>query len=421
MQTLITLANAADAEIWRRFVTPEGVLLDYADLDGRVVIPTPEECRESRPNALAWWTPIENGGFFNGLYLDALCRRWRRTGDPADAQKIRRLAAGLRRLAEVADVPGFIARGVATDGQSHHAASSDDQVHPWYLGLERYLATDLPAAVERAAIVELMKQTWTGGYINHELMVPCDGNLRGQTRGSFGEKNFRSCSRYLHILKIMERVTGEPRWQELYRAAVEEVPHGGKLSRREVCAAGGEQDADYIPDIKTQMWIFAGSQAALADLAAWETDPELAAAYRQGLRKTAEFAAPLIAAYAQFAPPPALPFRLHDWRQLEQLAWRPQPKVQDAVKLALEQLKLFNAVDHTRQVTPLRSLEQAQMREPLAAAAIVAQAGGLAPTGARAQIVSALGHYNWGKLHTSLFFFGEWAAELLLAPAETAK
>ena len=57
----------AHAEIWRRFVDRHGVMLDFAALDGAVSIPTPEECRLGKPNALGWWSPIENGAFFNGL------------------------------------------------------------------------------------------------------------------------------------------------------------------------------------------------------------------------------------------------------------------------------------------------------------------------------------------------------------------
>ena len=36
----------------RRFTSPDGVLYDYAGPAGEVVLPTPEECTEGRPNAL---------------------------------------------------------------------------------------------------------------------------------------------------------------------------------------------------------------------------------------------------------------------------------------------------------------------------------------------------------------------------------
>ena len=69
----------AHAEIWRRFVDAHGVMIDFTALDGTVSLPTPEECREGKPNALGWWSPIENGAMFNGLYMDAAVNRWRQT------------------------------------------------------------------------------------------------------------------------------------------------------------------------------------------------------------------------------------------------------------------------------------------------------------------------------------------------------
>ena len=43
-------------------------------------LPTPEECRAGKPNALGWFQPIENGAMFNGLYLDAAVNRFHAPG-----------------------------------------------------------------------------------------------------------------------------------------------------------------------------------------------------------------------------------------------------------------------------------------------------------------------------------------------------
>ena len=45
-------AEQAHSEIWRRFVDKYGIMIDFTDLDGSVSLPTPEECREGKPNAL---------------------------------------------------------------------------------------------------------------------------------------------------------------------------------------------------------------------------------------------------------------------------------------------------------------------------------------------------------------------------------
>src|SRR4051794_11665259 len=67
----------AHAEIWRRFIDGHDVLVDYTDYEGKFPCPTPAECRAGKPNALGWWSPIENGSMFNGMYLDGMCARWK--------------------------------------------------------------------------------------------------------------------------------------------------------------------------------------------------------------------------------------------------------------------------------------------------------------------------------------------------------
>ena len=55
--------------VWSRFINENNLLLDYTDLSGNISLPTPDECEQNQPNALGWWSPIENAGFFNGDYL----------------------------------------------------------------------------------------------------------------------------------------------------------------------------------------------------------------------------------------------------------------------------------------------------------------------------------------------------------------
>src|SRR4051794_862711 len=105
----------AHAEIWRRFIDAHGVMLDFTAPDGSTSLPTPEECRNGKPNALGWWAAIENGAMFNGLYMDAAVNRWHHTHADDDAAQARRLMEGLLFLASVSDVKGFITRGVSTD------------------------------------------------------------------------------------------------------------------------------------------------------------------------------------------------------------------------------------------------------------------------------------------------------------------
>jgi hypothetical protein len=75
----------AHAELWNRLVDRHGIILDNAG-----DLPTPEDCRLGKPNAIGWWSPIENGPMFTGLYLPAACERGRRSGNETDKASARR-------------------------------------------------------------------------------------------------------------------------------------------------------------------------------------------------------------------------------------------------------------------------------------------------------------------------------------------
>ena len=101
-------AEQAHTEIWRRFIDPYGIMIDFADLDGKVSLPTPEECQAGKPNALGWWSPIENGAMFNGLYLEAAVNRWQRTKSDEAARKARLFSLITFGIAVVTAIIGLI-------------------------------------------------------------------------------------------------------------------------------------------------------------------------------------------------------------------------------------------------------------------------------------------------------------------------
>ena len=70
---LLELRERIHEILERRFFSRENILYDYAGQNGETVLPTQEECLANKPNAFAWNTPIENGGFFNGDLLTGLC------------------------------------------------------------------------------------------------------------------------------------------------------------------------------------------------------------------------------------------------------------------------------------------------------------------------------------------------------------
>jgi hypothetical protein len=382
----------AHSELWRKFVDPYGILHDYVG-----ELPTPEDCKLGKPNAIGWWSPIENGPMFTGLYLPAVCERARRSQDPSDKTQARQLANGLLKCASVSKVPGFIARGVGTDGECHYPLGSDDQTHPWFYGLHAYFASDIPTAEERAAIAKKVSEV-AGVLESTGWNCPCDGAFEGQFRGGYQGHLFRDAVRYLYLLRATHAVTGDQVWLDRYRQALTERPAGSDKTRVEICAAGYASDREAIKNLDTfQLWIYVGSQGSLAKLVAMETDEALRSQFRAGLIMNANNARAAIDSYTSFDNRDTKIFGNTDWRAVYS-TWFPQPTQADAARLA-------EIADKAKR-GERKYYEARYVRNPLAAATIVALAG---DANNRATIEAAIRHYDYSKLYMAEFFLAECA------------
>ena len=382
----------AHAEIWRRFVDEHNVVLDYTDLDGKIIRPTPEDCREHKPSALSWGVPSEDGPMFNGLYLDAMCNRWKLTRSEADRAKARRLVDGLIFLTSLGNTPGFIARGVATDGKTTYPMGSNDQTTPWLYGIWRYVREGLAEPAERARLVakfcEQVKVLYASGW-----RMPCDGGP-SQYRGDFSKPTWEGAPRLLFVMKAMHELTGDARWQGRYLAAAHEKLGKGQRSRLEICRTGMVFDPS-----QGLRHSWTGSEGVVCLRALWEleTDPALRAAYAQGLRASAELSAKSLPLCRQFDVNGTERFE-HDWRVMNE-AWKPQHSEADTVTVANAGLR----VQH--RVSPRLHLEKDWVREPCFAAWVVT----LCPDAAfvtqhRDAILNVITHYRYDRLYLSQFF-----------------
>lgn len=388
----------AHAELWADRVDSHGIILDFVG-----ALPTPEDCTLGKPNAIGWWSPIENGPMFTGLYLPAACERARRTGDPEDKAKARRLAQGLLKCASVSDVPGFIARGVGTDGRCHYPLGSDDQTHPWFLGLHAYWASGIPTEAERREIATKMKEV-ADVLESTGWRCPADGAFKGDFRGGFRGHLFRDACRYLYMLRAMHEVTGDPAWLERYRKAMAERPGKDGKTRLELCNEGYARDREEIARLdESQQWIYVGCQASLARLAAMETDAAARAPYRAGLLANARESRNALLGFSAFDNQDSSVFGNADWRAVYS-TWFPQPTQADAERLA----KIADKEKRGQR----KYYEARLMQNPLAAAAIVALAG---EESDRHAIESAIRHYDYSKVHLSTFLLAEYAYHALPA------
>jgi hypothetical protein len=382
----------AHEQLWQKHVDSHGVILDYAG-----DLPTPEDCTLGKPNAIGWWSPIENGPMFTGLYLAAACERARRTKSEEDAAQARRLSQGLLKCASVSNVPGFIARGMGTDGVCHYPLSSDDQTHPWFYGLHVYFKSDLPSPAERKMIAAKFAEV-AAALESTNWQVPCDGAFRGQFRGGFKGHLFRDAARYLYLLRATYDVTKDRIWLDRYQRALAEIPLHSDRTRAQICALGYPADREAIAHLdEAQLWIYVGSQASLGQLVCMESDDFLLANFRAGLEINARNALHLIAAYKLFDNNDMKIFGNADWRA-GYPNWIPQPTQAAAQKLA-------ETGDRSK-LGERKSYEVRFMRNPLAAAAILAISG---DDSHREAIEAAIRHYDYSKLNMAEFFLAECA------------
>ncbi len=395
-----TAAEQAHTEIWRRFIDKYGIMIDFADMDGNVALPTPEECKAGKPNALGWWAPIENGAMFNGLYMDAAVNRWKRTKSDEDATKARKLMEGLLLLNSISEVKGFVGRGVSTDGKSHYPMGSNDQTMPWFLGLWRYWESDLATPEEKTRITKHLVET-AEEIVRLGWQMPAEEPFK--VRGSFNGFHFEEAARILFTMKMLHRVSGDEKWRTMYLAELEKRGGEKNLSKRELCAGGM-----VFWYSKNHNWTSCAAVGGLRGLWELETNAAIKADFAKGLNASAKLAAEWLSLAQLFDNADTSRFEM-DWRVMN-AEWKPQQNEHEAVALAQAQLKNF------MKLAPRRGKETAFVREPTAAAWIAT----LLPEAAllkqhSAEVEKVIAHYDYTKLYYSQFFWVEMAWERLRA------
>ena len=338
MENIKSALDALHSDLWRRFVRrPYGMVLDYADADGNVVYPTREDCERRMPNFFAWWTSIENGGFFTGLYLAGMLSR-REAGMGGD-EEILQLANGLFRLQDVGSTEGFIARGVADDGVSHYPYGSIDQTAPWIYGLWRLYRSTLPDAALKdeirgrlmRVITALKKNNWT---------VPTE--LNGRSGGSILSANMREAALLLFICRVADELDPGQGWDDEYERLASENAPGSVFTRPELCSGGPAAQMLSVPGLSTHFWIYLCSQAVLCELCVLDKNEARVRKYLAGAYVTAltalNSAGPLLDRYNE-SPYKDAAFDV-DWRPIGEL-WRPHQTSDESNIIAKNELELW--------------------------------------------------------------------------------
>ncbi|MBQ3344890.1 MAG: hypothetical protein IJG84_23580 [Kiritimatiellae bacterium] len=378
------ILEEVNARIEREFISADGLMLDYVG-----EIPTPEEIADLKPNAMGWWTPIENGSMFTGEWLPSLMAE-------GEVRKplVERCVNGLLKMSEVSDVPGFIARGTGTDGVSHHPCGSNDQTDPWFFGLIEYCRWQYADPKLKARVMDRLVFV-AKALESNQWGVPCDGAFKGENRGNLMAKSmpFWGKSRLMYTLKFLSILTGDGHWEDVYQSV--------KAGALDAIESGGEVDVKVFKTCYTSgVWIYVSSVQALARLVSLEENESDRARMKKGLLLFASRVAPLMRRRVDYDNTFERPFKYANWRT--GYKWRPQKTQKDAESVAYS--------GNVEILGKRRAYERQQMSVPLAAAAICALSD---RERYREEILLTLRHYDYATPNLSEFFHAAIAASSL--------
>lgn len=385
--------------IWNRFIDQNNIMLDYTTSDGAISLPTPLECEENQPNALGWWSPIENAGFFTGDYALGLLTAYRlaiKNGKYEEARKrkieIRRLVQGLLLIQDVCETDGCISRGVASDGYSHYPGSSDDQISPWLLALDAYLESGIPSENEAAVCRAHLLRQLNGLYANR-WTVP--GDRPGFERSSYINREgiFEAWLGAVHLLTashIYEKVAPEKHGLFL---KYWEGPFFEGLSLKELLKQG------FPSSHENSAWYLTHSCYALR-IFQERPETEVREICRKSLLNIAERYLGQLPRWRDYLPDQRFD---PDWRKMLR-AWKPHNSCAEAASLACGEM---GSLWHWK-ISPAIGMEKKTILDSCAAMwlILIARKEDLMDR-AIEELRSAASVIPWSKLHYAGLFFAE--------------
>lgn len=264
---LLLVAPAAD---------PAGAI--RADIFSRFVDPRTQMLRTRLQG-----DTLEDATLYGGFLLAALCEAWELTREPELPAQARLLFDGLVRNATVAD-PGFVARGVYSDGK-YKGDPSVDQYTALLYALYRYHASPLSAPADKATIRRLYADVLTrlerDGYeIRNEDHTACT------TYGHLDRLMPSRSERLLSFLLAGAHVTADPHWYDEYE----------RLRPARMATLRGHEPYE--------SWVLIQTAASLRMLLDLETRLEVHEAYRAAADEVAGLALPQTAGFEPWRDDP---------------------------------------------------------------------------------------------------------------------
>jgi hypothetical protein len=213
-----------------------------------------------------------------------------------------------------------------------------------------------------------------------------------KTRGQFWQITWESSPRQLFVLKWMHQLTGDEKWDRMYRQSMHEQSPKDGITRLAACERGMIFEHE-----RRHSWTASIPNACLRALWEMEKEPALKTAYGKGLQAGANLAMESLPIGMSLDNEDVKKFE-HNWRLMNQW-WKPQQTEDEAVALAQMQLREFG------KLAPRRGQEVNGVREPAFAAWVVS----MAPDKTilkerRAMLEKLVAHYRYERMVYSQFF-----------------
>jgi hypothetical protein len=210
------LSPATDLCYGRRLDTPKGL----AVFEAPASIAKEEVKGVRRP--WGYGAGMEDVALQNGYLLYALCDAYDTTHDAYFAELAHRIFQGMKRIATLSPVPGFVPRGPHPDGKSYYRDSSTDQHTLFVCSLWRYAKSPIATPDERAFAQDALRKVAARLERNQWVLKVEDDSRVAHVGWNWSAKNQGSSGLFLSTLGAVSDATQDPHWLQRYREFADE-------------------------------------------------------------------------------------------------------------------------------------------------------------------------------------------------------
>ena len=262
--------NLADPECWQNtvFPSPESIKNRFCD-------------DSETPN-------VSNCAISGGEFIAALVDCYDVMGAPECINQARTVFQGLKTLANVSPVKGFIARCILPcDGVTHLLNSSVDQYTYYVYGLWKYYHSSLSSEAQKEEIEEIINDICTC-IEEYGFSIPATNGIPAPVSDIGVIRSDRS-SRILEMYLVGYNVTGNEHWLEIYNEKLKE----NRYARLYSILDPEQIEYPYCPRDKIRNSVQSSgailqTQYSLVPLFEMETDIAFKASYLEAMRINAK-------------------------------------------------------------------------------------------------------------------------------------